>query len=251
MSKLDTRSGYKVGGFGVSAARNCIGCLFTVGLGVKRIMRFTGFPKTSLRRIAREQGAINQELSQQRKRAEDERRGMAAEQRRQASQHKHDWMLCVWPRLTDAPAEWKAARRYRGNHEDNKRRCREFAKRRYDAAIGAAEKPNWLIASRLRTRLYKKVTRAGLEKKESTLRLLGCTLSFFRQYMQARFTEGMSWANHGEWEIDHIIPCASFDLSKRSEQRRCFHYSNLQPLWRDRNRSKSDSLNEQTLLFSY
>jgi hypothetical protein len=41
----------------------------------------------------------------------------------------------------------------------------------------------------------------------------------------------MNWENQGEWHIDHILPCASFDLTKEEEQRKCFHYTNLQPLW--------------------
>ena len=41
----------------------------------------------------------------------------------------------------------------------------------------------------------------------------------------------MSWENYGEWHIDHIKPCASFALSIEEEQHKCFHYSNLQPLW--------------------
>ena len=41
----------------------------------------------------------------------------------------------------------------------------------------------------------------------------------------------MSWDNYGEWHIDHIVPCASFDLSKKSEQKKCFHYTNLQLPW--------------------
>jgi ribosomal protein L40E len=31
--------------------------------------------------------------------------------------------------------------------------------------------------------------------------------------------------------MDHIIPCISFDLTKEEEQRKCFHYTNLRPLW--------------------
>jgi len=54
----------------------------------------------------------------------------------------------------------------------------------------------------------------------------------------------MSWTNHGnghngkgmkEWHIDHSQPCCKFDLSKESEQRKCFHYSNLQPLFATEN----------------
>ena len=41
----------------------------------------------------------------------------------------------------------------------------------------------------------------------------------------------MNWNNIGKWHIDHIKPCKSFDLTKSDEQKKCFHYTNLQPLW--------------------
>ena len=55
----------------------------------------------------------------------------------------------------------------------------------------------------------------------------------------------MTWDNYGRsgWVIDHIRPCASFNLSKSSEQKKCFHYSNLQPLWEEDNLVKSDKYN--------
>ncbi len=41
----------------------------------------------------------------------------------------------------------------------------------------------------------------------------------------------MSWSNYGTWHLDHIVPCVAFDLSQLEEQKKAFHYSNLQPLW--------------------
>lgn len=54
----------------------------------------------------------------------------------------------------------------------------------------------------------------------------------------------MTWANYGKsgWHIDHIKPCASFDLSDPDQQKACFHYSNLQPLWAFDNLSKGAKL---------
>ena len=48
----------------------------------------------------------------------------------------------------------------------------------------------------------------------------------------------MTWDNHGKWHIDHIKPCASFDLLHKKQQRKCFYYKNLQPLWAQENLSK-------------
>lgn len=75
-----------------------------------------------------------------------------------------------------------------------------------------------------------------------TIELLGCSIARLKQYLEKQFTEGMSWNNYGlhGWHIDHKKPCASFDLSNPAEQRKCFHYSNLQPLWAADNYKKSD-----------
>jgi len=79
-------------------------------------------------------------------------------------------------------------------------------------------------------------------KSASTKILLGCTVKFLKKYLESQFKEGMNWNNHGVhgWHIDHIRPCASFDLSKNNEQKKCFNYKNLQPLWAEDNRQKSD-----------
>jgi hypothetical protein len=48
----------------------------------------------------------------------------------------------------------------------------------------------------------------------------------------------MTWDNYGEWHVDHIQPCASFDLSDPKQLAECFNWSNLQPLWAKENISK-------------
>jgi hypothetical protein len=70
-------------------------------------------------------------------------------------------------------------------------------------------------------------------KSAHTIELLGCTISELKQHLERQFTYNMTWENYGfkGWHIDHIIPCAIFDLSNQEQQRQCFHYSNLQPLW--------------------
>lgn len=84
------------------------------------------------------------------------------------------------------------------------------------------------------------VLRKG-EKKKSTEKLLGCSFEFFKEYIAKKFVKGMSWNNHGHktWHLDHIKPCCAFDLSKESEQKKCFHYTNFQPLFAKDNLEKS------------
>jgi len=72
-------------------------------------------------------------------------------------------------------------------------------------------------------------------KMGHTSELIGCTINFLKKYLQKQFKLGMNWKNYGKWHIDHIKPCSSFDLSKKSEQKKCFHYTNLQPLWAEEN----------------
>lgn len=90
--------------------------------------------------------------------------------------------------------------------------------------------PNFRIAVNLRTRVLKAI--GNNQKAGSTLEILGCSIDFFKDYIKSMFVGEMSWSNHGEmWHIDHIKPCAKFDLSDESQQRVCFHYTNMQPLF--------------------
>ena len=78
----------------------------------------------------------------------------------------------------------------------------------------------------------------GNPKLSTTMKLVGCSIERLKQHLEKQFKMGMSWNNYGKWHIDHIRPCASFDLSKPSEQKKCFNYTNLQPLWAEENLKK-------------
>ena len=68
-------------------------------------------------------------------------------------------------------------------------------------------------------------------------------LNKLKQYLEPQFKPEMNWNNHGEiWEIDHIKPCSSFDLTDTEQQKQCFHYTNLQPLWAEDNLRKGDKI---------
>lgn len=102
------------------------------------------------------------------------------------------------------------------------------------------------LVKSLRSRVY--LALRDNIKSKITMQLIGCSIDELRKHIELQFKDGMDWKNHGagfngrgmkEWHIDHIIPCASFDLSKPEEQQKCFHYSNLQPLWATENLQKN------------
>jgi len=68
--------------------------------------------------------------------------------------------------------------------------------------------------------------------------MLGCNVVELKEHLSRQFRPGMSWDNYGEWHVDHIRPCISFDLSDPKQQLQCFHFSNLQPLWAKENMAK-------------
>ena len=99
--------------------------------------------------------------------------------------------------------------------------------------------PIFKTLKRLRTRMAYALK--GKQKTANTMALLGCTVEDLRSHLQSQFTEGMTWENRGKvWHIDHLLPCASFDLNDPEQQRRCFHYTNLQPLFAFDNMSKGE-----------
>jgi len=131
-------------------------------------------------------------------------------------------------------------RRRRKWYKENRELTTERNKEKYK------KDPLFKIAILLRGRLRHAMV--GNLKAASTRELLGCAYKHARQHIESQFTEGMSWDNHGMhgWHIDHIIPCASFDLIDPAQQRECFHYTNLQPLWAKDNLAKGDKiLNQQ------
>jgi len=102
--------------------------------------------------------------------------------------------------------------------------------------------PVYRLQCYLRGRVRKAVKAQGTVKAGRTNQIVGCSAAFLKCWLEAQFQEGMSWENYGAWHVDHIRPCASFDLTDPAQQRECFHYTNLQPLWAEQNREKSDRL---------
>lgn len=107
--------------------------------------------------------------------------------------------------------------------------------------------------SLLTGRVYMALRKHGARKVFSTEELIGCSREELRLWIESQFQPGMNWQNHGragkgKWHIDHIRPCVSFDLTNPDQQRECFHWSNLRPLWSIQNCRKNDRWNGQPQL---
>jgi hypothetical protein len=102
----------------------------------------------------------------------------------------------------------------------------------------------------MRRRLRELLSKNGIKKSSRSFDLFGCSVQQLRDHLESTFQESMSWLNYGSsnlgeksWQIDHIIPCASFDLTDVKQLKACFHYTNLQALWKDDNMLKSNKYN--------
>lgn len=93
--------------------------------------------------------------------------------------------------------------------------------------------PGFKLRIILGNRLNEVLKKNKTYKTNSILNLIGCSLPKLKLYLESKFLQDMTWKNHGDiWEIDHIKPCSIFDLTQEIEQQKCFHYTNLQPLFK-------------------
>jgi len=90
--------------------------------------------------------------------------------------------------------------------------------------------PNFKMKHFLGNRI-RKVLGGWIKKSKKTQELIGCTIEQLWIHLESKFQKGMTKENYGLWHVDHVRPCASFDLTDPKQQAICFHYTNLQPLW--------------------
>jgi hypothetical protein len=131
------------------------------------------------------------------------------------------------------------SRWHRKNRDKIRERKREETRRRY-------LNPQNRIESSIRRRIGKLLR--GTLKPDHSEALLGCSFEEFMNYISAKFKPGMSMENYGrKWHIDHIMPCSAFDMRDEDQARRCFHFTNLRPLWAKENLRKGSKITDPQL----
>ena len=105
------------------------------------------------------------------------------------------------------------------------------------------KKENKRIARKIWNTLYRRIKvylKKG-HKKSFFDETVGCSVEFYIKYIEEKFKENMSWKNYGKngWEFDHVKPQSSFDLTNQEEIKKCYNYTNTQPLWKKENSKKN------------
>lgn len=140
--------------------------------------------------------------------------------------------------------------------DKNKSKVKTFQKKYREEnrdIINAKARKNWnesywndvtfRLVRLIKLRYYHAIKSSDSKKGGRTLEMIGCTIDQLKSHLQSLFLPGMSWDNYGKWHVDHIRPCASFDLKDIEQQKLCFNYINLRPLWEFDNLSKNSLYN--------
>jgi hypothetical protein len=110
---------------------------------------------------------------------------------------------------------------------------------------------NFRLSETLRSRTRSALI--GKEKSAPTLALIGVpSWDFLRNWIEDQFEPWMTWENWGvyvpggprTWQIDHIRPLCTFDLTDPRQQRAACNFTNLRPLDAKENLTRSDEFIE-------
>jgi hypothetical protein len=100
--------------------------------------------------------------------------------------------------------------------------------------------PLFALKLRIKNRVKAAFRKAGYRAGTQTQQILGCSYEQFKCHLESHFQPGMSWANRGEWHIDHHVPLAS---AKTADDLLALNrYTNLRPLWALDNIKKGASM---------
>lgn len=129
-------------------------------------------------------------------------------------------------------------------YEKNKKELNKKAieKRKNDPIL-------WL-KHKLSSSIRRSIKRKKFNKTSKSAEILGCSIPFFKEYLESQFEHWMNWNNYGEykpdkkrtWNLDHKIPTDS--ANNIEELNKLNHYTNFRPLDSYENRMKSNSILE-------
>ena len=113
--------------------------------------------------------------------------------------------------------------------------------------------PFYRIRNSLGARIGQYLRQRNSKKISSLTKLIGCSKDQLIKHLESKFytnketNEPMTWDNYGRggWEVDHKMPIDSFkdqDITSLETQKKIMHYTNLQPMWGNENKAKSNKI---------
>ena len=112
----------------------------------------------------------------------------------------------------------------------------EYQKRRYKDDV------KFRAASMLRDSVKRVFRFAKRTKDQKTFDILGFSVDEFIMAISEKFSDGMSWENHGDvWHLDHKIPLSAFDFSNKSHVSYANSIENLEPLFIEDHAKKTNN----------
>ena len=149
----------------------------------------------------------------------------------------------------DNNPERKAKKKEYDKKPKNKARANKKHKERMETDLP------YRITKNLRSRHAKGLKSQNVKKTIDVLELMGCSVKFLKIHLESHFEPGMRWENYGNksgcWNIDHRKCYDSLELKYIEEQRKCCHWTNLQPMWKPENRAKSNHFDEATFEYKW
>lgn len=141
-----------------------------------------------------------------------------------------------WYKARSEDQKQKKRKRDKDYRETHKKESNERQKNRRENDV------QYKLVCNLRSRLNTAI-KLGY-KSGSAINDLGCSIDYFKLYIEGLWQEGMTWDNwgrgNGKWHLDHILPLSNLDLTDRTQFLKACHYTNLQPLWGPENIRKGN-----------
>lgn len=144
----------------------------------------------------------------QRKQYQDEYTRTHAEQRRKSAR---EWAQAHPDRYRDYQRDWRRQRVSEPRHALN-----DYLSKALNQAIRTGTGGRWVS-------------------------LLGYGPDELRAHLESTFTEGMSFDNYGEWQVDHVVPKREYGFPLEGEPgfKECWSLANLRARWATDNRADS------------
>ena len=126
-------------------------------------------------------------------------------------------------------------------YANNKEKCINNVKKRTLERLKTD--PQFKLTYNIRTLIRNAFAKEYTPKAKKTTEILGCTFEEFKKHLENKFAPEMNWENQGSyWVMDHITPVS---LAKTEQELILLnHYTNFQPLTKEANRAKSDTVLE-------